>query len=258
MPLARATARRLARDEQGFTLIETLVAIVTGVIVTGALFAILEVSLHQSARVVDVVQATQLGRRAMTKMPRELHSACLAPKFTPIQEKSGPNELIFINAYSNKAIIPTASESPAEGAYEHKIKYESNMLVDWAYPSTGGSWPKFTFSKTASPTKGTRLGENISRSVTEGKEVPIFQYYNYATESSSSSTTPLGTLNTVAMTTPLSEEKAAEAASVLINFRAASADNNSALNRSIDLSNQVTLAFSAPNSEAVIEAGPCE
>ena len=34
----------------------------TGIVVTGGLFAILEVSLHQTARAGDVVQASQLGR----------------------------------------------------------------------------------------------------------------------------------------------------------------------------------------------------
>jgi Tfp pilus assembly protein PilW len=254
--------RRLAREEHGFTLMETLVAMLTGLIVIGALYAILEVSLHQSARVVDVVQATQLGRTTMTRMVDKLHSACLAPSFKPIQEKSTENELIFRNAYSNKAIIPTASENASEGAYEHKIKYEKNFLVDYAYPSTGGSYPEFTYSKTATPAKGTRLGENISQSESGGKPVPIFQYFGYASESHSSPTEPLGSISTTPFkattASPLSEANADETASILISFRAAAADNDTRQNRSIDLSNQVTLAFSAPNSEATIEAGPCE
>jgi len=265
----RPTLPRVARDESGFTLIETLVAIVTGVIVTGALFAILEVSLHQSARVVDVVQATQLSRTTMTRMVNELHSACIGPKFTPILQGSDENELMFVNGYSKESQIPLSSTSASEGqlgAYEHIIKYESatGRLVDYTYPSTGGTWPNFTFGA-ASPAKGVRIGENISQSETSAKTaVPVFQYFKYATESSGTTETPLGTISTTKqpgaenLKEGLSEAEADQTASVLISYRTASADKDTRQNRSVDLSSQVTLAFSAPNSEATISAGPCE
>ena len=111
-----ARVRERARDARGFTLIETLVAILTGIVVTAALFAILEVSLHQSARAADVVQASQLGRATMTRMVDELRSSCLATEFTPIQEKSSNTELYFRNSYSEKAVPTSASE--------HKIVLE--------------------------------------------------------------------------------------------------------------------------------------
>jgi Tfp pilus assembly protein PilV len=255
---------RVAREESGFTLIETLVAIVTGVIVTGALFAILEVSLHQSARVVDVVQASQLSRTTMTHIVDELHSACIAPKFQPIETGSNANELTFINGYSKSSQIPLSETSASEGqlgAYKHTIKYEKSALIDYTYPSTAGTWPEYTFSATASPKGGVRIGENISQTESpEGSKtlVPIFQYYKYAGESSSTAETPLGSISTTRLVSPLSATDANETAAVQISFRTASADNNSALNRSVDLSSQVTLAFSAPNSEATIGAGPCE
>jgi hypothetical protein len=260
MLIIDALTRRVGNDEGGFTLIETLVAMVTGLVVTGALFAILEVSLHQSARVVDVVQATQLGRTTMSKIVTPLHSACLSPKFTPVQAKSTENELIFINAYSNLSTIPIASENAVEGrqgAYLHKIKVEGTNLTDWVYPATGGSWPDFTFT-TPSPSKGIRIGENISQT----EKTPIFQYFGYASESSSSASSGLSTISTTPFTattgSPLSLANAEATASVLVSFRAAAADKDTRQNRSIDLSTQVTLAFSAPNSEATTVAGPCE
>src|ERR1017187_9006812 len=106
-----STAGRLtaaARDARGFTLIETLVAMITGIVVTGALFAILEVSMHQTARAGDVVQASQSGRNAMTRIVDELRSACMSSEFTPVQAKSTPSQLVFRNTYSEKA-VPTSA-----------------------------------------------------------------------------------------------------------------------------------------------------
>ena len=79
---------RRARDEHGFMLIEILVGLLSAVVVTGALFVILEVALHQTARIADVAQATQLGRTAMTNIVDKLHSVCLAPQFTPVESGS--------------------------------------------------------------------------------------------------------------------------------------------------------------------------
>jgi hypothetical protein len=247
-------ARRLARDERGFTLMETLVAMVTGLIVTGALFAILEVSLHQSARAVDVVQATQMGRITMTRLVQELRSACLSPGFTPVQEKSTGSELVFIGARSEAAAITSAEE--------HQIVWNkaAGTLTDYTYKSTKGEAPNFTFPKlepaNASPPAGIRIGEKVSQTGTE----PIFQYYKYASATASSASeglsalTPLGGSSTEA----LGATKAKEASSVVISFNAAPVDGNTKLGRSADFKSQVTFAFSAPDSESTIVAAPCE
>ena len=59
------------------------------------------------------------------------------------------------------------------------------------------------------------------------------------------------------MNVPFKTEKEAEpAASVLINFKASPTSN--VTSRAIELSNQVTFAFSAPAAESPVEGAPCE
>lgn len=254
--LTRPTHFRFAQDAGGFTLIETLVAMVTGLVVAGALFAILEVALHQSSRTLDSVQATQLGRSAMTHIVDELHSACLAPGFAPIQEGSNSKELIFVNAYSSAAEIPSASE--------HKITFEKGILTDYAYSSTGASaWPTFAF-ETAKPSSKTRIGENIEQVPVEGGEAePVFQYFKYATASNGGEEEVAGKKVAVALGAllpikePLTSAKAKEAASVLVSFRALPVSASKQVGRRVAFSTQVTFAFSAPGSESTIKDSPC-
>jgi Tfp pilus assembly protein PilW len=249
---------RAATEESGFTLVETLVALVSGLVVLGAAFAILEISLHQSSRVADVAQATQLGRNAMTRLVDELHSACLSPGFAPVQTGSEGSKLIFIDAFSEKSEIGTASaETSGKGAYKHEIVWNpaTETLTDFVYPSTGGTSPKFTYGA-ASPAAGVRFGEKITK---VGGTTPIFQYFQYTKEASTSATEPLSTLESKALSVPLTESSAANAASIQINFNAAPIVGGfKSSGRTVDYSSQVTFAFSAPDIKATISQAPCE
>jgi Tfp pilus assembly protein PilW len=249
------------RDERGFTLIETLVAMLSAVVVVGALYAILDISLDQAARVTDVVQATQVGNVTMTKIVSELRSACIAPEFTPIQAESNANELRFINSYTKEAEITKA--------VEHRIKWESStgVITDYSYPSESGSWPTFTFASTASPSSGVRVGEDIAQGEEiikkETKTVPIFQYYTYAKTSRVGSEESFDTLSQEALKVEASKKgltatQAAEAAAVEINIKQSPIDKYTGELRTADLKNEVTLSFSAPNAETPIKDKPCE
>lgn len=263
-------------DDRGFTLIELLVSMLAAVVVTGALFAILEVSLHQTSLISDKVQANQLGRTSMTRIIDELHSACISPGFTPIQEGSSPTELIFKNAYSSEAVILNAKEAEAKiagtGIFEHQIIWNSSAktLTDYVYKSESGEgaeakFPALDYNSTtheaanAHPAKGVRIASNVTETEVKGalEPVPIFAYYKYNTESASTSTTGVTTL-TPLKSTALTKGEAEEAASVVVSFRQAPFDGKTEHDRYIDLSNQVTLSFSVPNAETPVNASPCE
>jgi prepilin-type N-terminal cleavage/methylation domain-containing protein len=263
LPYTRAS---LLREDAGFTLMEVLVAMVVGVIVTGALFAILEVSLHQTARINDRVQATQLGRTAMTKMIDELHSGCLAREFAPVQAKSGPNELRFATGFSEKTTIE-ASE-----AYEHRIVWnekEPGKLTDYTYNAEkASSWPTFKFETNVANKE--LVSENVYRQNVKSKaeetelkssKIPFFQYYKYSTKASlGTSETASSTLTKIVLgeKETLTAEGAKSVAAVQVSFAQAPTDNDLRLSRAAEFNNLVTFAFASPASESTITDGPCQ
>jgi Flp pilus assembly pilin Flp len=254
------------RDERGFTLIETLVAMFSAVVVVGALYAIMIVALDQTSQVTDMVQTNQVGRTTMTKLVDELNSACISSGFSPIQtgslESSKESKLVFVNAYGREAEIPTSSVK------KHEIIWEkgTGLLIDKTYAGTGLEKSEYKFSTTATTV---RLGEDIAqRKVVEKgseKTIPIFRYYKDSEASPSLSTE--GSLSTLEEKIPLSggnSEKgftateAGEAESVEINFSQVPVDKNAKENRTAAFKTQVTLSFSVPNAENPIKAKPCE
>ena len=259
MKSPQPTLSTLARSQHGYSLIELLVAMLSATVVAGALFAVLSFSTRETTTLADKVQADQLGRIAMTRIVDELHSSCLSPAFVPIQKESSETELRFVTAYSAAAVIP--------GAEEHRILWNkaTSKLTDATYKSNGGEWPTFTFA--TSPEKTVVLATNVTQNEeASGTKVPIFRYYSYAEESTESETSPTSTLNTTPMTVPtagLSSTEATSAASVLISFNANPTDighlsGAKEINRGLNLSSQVTFAFSVPNSETPIHDAPCE
>jgi Tfp pilus assembly protein PilW len=249
------------RREEGATLIEVLVTVSSGTVVLLALVAVLLFSTRQQTHLADVAQATQLGRQTMTKIADELHSACIAPSFTPIRQKSGGSELRFISAPSEEAVISKTAIN------EHRIVWneKAETLTDEVYPATKEeTWPAFTYAST--PSKMVLIGSHIGQMESSGKKLPIFQYYGYSLEPSESSTAGVSTLSTTPLISgaeTLNEEKAAKAASVLISFSTGSTASTTSLGGlgkdvSEPQQTQVTLSFSVPPSELENLDAPCQ
>jgi len=242
-----AALRRRLADERGFTIVEVLVAMVAGIIVTGALFAILEISLKQNSRITDRVQAQQLGDTAMTRIIDPLRSGCLSREATPVQEKSTPSKLIFTTAFS-EATAPATSE-----VFKYTITYEANKLKVKTQKATGGSWP--TYTTWEEPGTTTTIAENVYM---VGKRTAPFTYYKYGTEAETSGTeTGVTALKEMAVT-ELSKEEAKKVAGVGVEFEARPVSNDARLNRGAQFSDNVTFAFASPDSEGTITAAPCE
>lgn len=181
--------------EQGFSLIELLVAMLSSIVVLFTLYAVFNFTLNQETRVTEVVQTDQVGRTAMTNVVEELHSGCTGE--APIQQpsapispltKSGPLSMWFISAYgdteSGAATLPEATEHnivwTKTGMSTTEPKEELGTLTDYAFKSEATSkspeW-KFPTLETAKA-KATILANDVIPNKINS-EATIFQYYKY-------------------------------------------------------------------------------
>lgn len=263
--LILTSALRRLRSERGFTLIETLVALGTGLIVTFAAFALLQTTSEQTSRATDYVQASQLGRVAMTHIVDELNSACLTSEFAPVQSESikeaGREKMVFIDSFSKEPEI-AAGEVQRHELIWTETSGKLGKLEDIKQLGTEKKVTEkgTTFVWSTTKTK-TVLGEDIGRTVVTSKGVetttPIFQYYKYAKGTSETSEAGLSSLSPITYEPELGKE-APEVASVVVSFRSLPTDRSEKTSRAVDLSSQVTFAFSASVAEPTITDGPCQ
>ena len=148
------------RSEHGFTLVELLVTMTAGLVVLGTLFAILDVTMHQTTRTFSRVDATQRTRPAMETIENELHSACVADGVAPIQAGSTASNLIFVSQFGNSA-------SPTPVWHELTFASTAGTLTDNTY-TTAGTAPDWT---RGTPVASTLVLDNVKQAT--------FQYFAY-------------------------------------------------------------------------------
>lgn len=145
-------------------LIELLMAMIMGIIVSGALYAILNTTLLQSSRVFSRVDATQRSRLALENIESLLHSSCVSESVTPITAGSTGTSMTFVSKYGGAATLTLV---------QHTISLSAGTLTDSSYAATGGAAPNWIFAST--PTSTRTLLTNVSAS----GSTPIFQYFGY-------------------------------------------------------------------------------
>jgi Tfp pilus assembly protein PilW len=184
------------RDDDGFTLVELLMTMLTSLVIMSAIVMMLTTSLRNQDRINKRVDANQRVRPVMTRIIQELHSACIAPRMTPIigdgtTSGSTGTRITFLSK-SGATVTPTPDL--------HVISLSAGTLSESVYPATGGTQPgPWTFSSTASST--TQLLTQVS-----APAAGMFQYYDFVN----------GQVDTSPTTVPVSATDAAKVAIVKV------------------------------------------
>jgi prepilin-type N-terminal cleavage/methylation domain-containing protein len=230
------------RSERGFTLIEVMVAMMIGLVVSGATLAIVIVSVHLGSNYTDRVDANQQGRLAMEKITQALDSSCVTPNQAPILVGSTDTSMSFYSgqndtpgAIPNEVTVSLASPQPAP------LLMTTQTLT--------GTAPAWTATTTA-PTVYT-LAPSVMQSVSAGATLPVFQYYAYGSG---------GTIATVPFTVAsggLTAAQAAATAKVAISYQALPTDNQSTNGRAVDFSDTVVFRLTPPSGSPNAANLPC-
>jgi prepilin-type N-terminal cleavage/methylation domain-containing protein len=255
------------RSERGFTLIELLVAMVLGVVVTGIAFSFLEFTTSDVSRTTDRVQADQAGRVALENIVLQLHSACVAPKITPIRTGSTENTLKFVSEISpvNTSGEPVSELSTVrlrEIIYTPASGNKEGTLVEKSWPSSGTD-PNYTFNEAATPTEKKLLSDVVQSETTNPttkaqEPVHVFRYYRYYHTGDTG--VILGQLDPNPLAVPLTPEEAKETAKVTVDFAVApSLKENATIGKEkpIELEDSVILRLAPSSEESSNPNVPC-
>jgi prepilin-type N-terminal cleavage/methylation domain-containing protein len=156
-------------SERGFTLIELLVTLSAGLVVFTAVFAVLDVTIHQSTRITSRADATQQGRSALASIEQDLSTSCVGSDASPIIGGTGGStstRLVYISGYGDDpTVIPVKHQITfTPGGQTH------GTLVDQRY-AAGGTGPNWTWT----PTNQKLLLSDVDQTPT----APMFQYFAF-------------------------------------------------------------------------------
>jgi prepilin-type N-terminal cleavage/methylation domain-containing protein len=192
---------RTVHDQRGFTLVELLVSTMASLVVLSAVVTMMTSALHNQDRISRRVDANQRVRPVMTRIVQELHSACVAPRITPIigdgttNGSTGTRISFLSKSGSGVTLTPDL----------HVISLSGGSLTEYVYPATSGAAPgPWTFSGTAIAGYNPRqLLTNVSAPASG-----MFQYYDFVN----------GQVDTSPTAVPLSATDAAKAAIIKVTI----------------------------------------
>ncbi len=222
-------------DERGTTLVELMVALMTGLVIISALTMVIITTMHGSARVTSRVEATQRARLALVRLMQELHSACVTPEIAPVREGSTGTSLEFVHQTGSEVQpAPTLSV----------INYSGGTLTQSDYSVNGGTAPNWTFDE-ETPASTRTLLTDVSPIPPSGS---IFSYYRYEN----------GTVAAAPQKTPLEATEAALTVEVEVGIRAEPESTPvQDAGAAVDVTNAATLRLTPPSFNEGSPSKPC-
>jgi prepilin-type N-terminal cleavage/methylation domain-containing protein len=201
------TARRLRRDQSGFSLVELLVAMAIGSIVLTALMTLFVNGVTGAVRTSDRVDALQRGRVTMDRVVTLLNSQiCLL-------KPDGTGQPPIVDGQNNQVTFYATLGVVDSDPTIYRLRYDSGTKIlyeDQFPPVRVGSTLSYP-SYPATPSSSRVIGTNILP-VTAG--APIFKYWQFITTAGPT----LGMVDTTPLTTPLSSTAQFAAVRMTITF----------------------------------------
>ncbi|HUN77812.1 MAG TPA: prepilin-type N-terminal cleavage/methylation domain-containing protein [Solirubrobacteraceae bacterium] len=221
MSTLRTTVRRISSQERGFTLMELVIAMALGTVVSLAGLGFLEFATSDVSRINERVHVDQTARVALERIMLRLHTACLVTSVAPIRTGSNENEMKFISAAGGEAALSKLQLH--EIVFTKPSGSKKGTLVENIYEPTKsselyefGKSREYTFS--AKPVSTVKLLTGVKNSERSGETLPLFRYYRYYRSTDPLPTGYTATPYQLLYPTPLASsslEKAEEAESVV-------------------------------------------
>jgi prepilin-type N-terminal cleavage/methylation domain-containing protein len=224
--------RRL-RQEDGFTLMEVLVAVTIGFVVFAATMGLLQSTVSLGTGVMGKTDAMQRGRLAMDKITQELRSqVCLDLDNPAILQGATATSVTFYSDFSD------ASGAKPPERRTLTLDAAKSMITTRIYRTTTLNPKPTNYPGTPSAVDATL--ENVTlRKDKNGADIPFLTYWAYKTVNGHPETAQQ-------LNPPLDAASAARVARIEINFlaRPTGAKDNK---KAVGVSDQITVRHADPN-----------
>ena len=170
--------RPQVRSEQGFTLLELLVAMVIGMVVLLAAFKLADAAMFSRVDTENRLDAAQRGRRTMDVVSRDVRSQmCPSTGVAPIEIAEADRSRFFASLVSAQS--GSVALQKREVAYEVPGGSTRGQMVERVYLNKGtATQPVWD---TTTPDQTNVISGDITKTTDSatGTVLPVFTYYKY-------------------------------------------------------------------------------